>query len=380
MIGTLEQLKQKASGVNPTVKPNMPSIQSRSNLSGIDVSEQFDVERTMGDDPWRQALVRMSEFGSTPKDWALSYATTGSPGTSALSGGITDLYGQLLGGVQRSSGGLSSTGKYGGFFSSEDLKNAIIGTSQKFRGTADDLRRMAFERYADVRTQYNSPRQRYEKELLSGYQNAPDPEYWDKARSWAIEATKPAEEYLKTAQQIQATPMSTLATQIASRVYGMNPDLAAGKFANLDQTLYGNQLDAESISKTGMPYAEYKNFVEQEKSASEEKQKQTQDSYKSELGAITGLDPNVITRKTGRTAEQLLQTYYSNEESKNYIDNAIAAIAQEDFQQAFNLANEAAAADRQDIRQLILALAGIVGSGSSTVTNQLIENYGVKSE
>lgn len=380
MIGTLEQLRQKASGVNPTVKPNMPSIQSRSNLSGIDVSEQFDVERTMGNDPWRQALGRMSEFGSTPKDWALSYATTGSPGTSALSGGITDLYGQLLGGVQRSSGGLSSTGKYGGFFSSEDLKNAIIGTSQKFRGTADDLRRMAFERYADVRTQYNSPRQRYEKELLSGYQNAPDPEYWDKARSWAIEATKPAEEYLKTAQQIQATPMSTLATQIASRVYGMNPDLAAGKFANLDQTLYGNRLDAESISKTGMPYAEYKSFVEQQKSASEEQQKQTQDSYKSELGAITGLDPNVITRKTGRTAEQLLQTYYSNEESKNYIDNAIAAIAQEDFQQAFNLANEAAAADRQDIRQLILALAGIVGSGSSTVTNQLIENYGVKSE
>lgn len=195
----------------------------------------------------------------------------------------TKTYATILSGVTRPTQGLSSEGKYGGFYSQGAMESAIKGTVGRLTtDTVAGLRAAADQRYAELDKLYAG---QYGKGLASmnmgdisgniknryGTTKPANPrmfeeatkemtvplrDYAKKLGSWYNQNTVPAEEFLTTAQQIEATPASRLAQQIAVSAYGQNPDWAAGAFSGLDAELWKDRRNAESIAAYGKSYDE----------------------------------------------------------------------------------------------------------------------------
>lgn len=238
----------------------------------------------------------------------------------------------LLSGFNRASGGLSEKGKYSGFFSAGDQEAAIVGAATDLKGDAAIYRAKADAFMKKLDPMYGEAAKgpgRYFQAERGGYNSAqmpgvdprrpvtpggyvdkivnPSRRYANQLNDWYAQQSAPAVKYQATADQIERTPISEFATQIATNSYGMNPDLARGKFSGLDAIYYKQQQDANSMAKYGMPYDEYQK--QQEDLAYGTKNKKINSAIEaeaaSELDAIAGVGSSFLSAATGQTAAQM---------------------------------------------------------------------------
>lgn len=238
---------------------------------------------------------------------------------------------QILSGATRATGGLSSSGKYGGFNNAGDLQTAIEGAAISLGRTATPsaLRAKAEAYYNKLDPMYGEaakspsrafirqgtaqmpgvdPRKQYGPNDYVGKIVNPSRQYAKKLNEWYAQQAAPAETYLESAQQLEATPLSALATQIATSAYGMNPDLAAGKFAGLDNQYYTQMRDQQSMAQYGVPYAQYKDMQAEAAKA----QKAIPGQWASAIESTTGYKSSAMSALTAQTPEQMYSTYSQN--------------------------------------------------------------------
>jgi hypothetical protein len=240
--------------------------------------------------------------------------------------GPTNTYGRIV--SSPATGGLSAGGKYGGFFSASDEQAAIEGSARNLReNVAPTLQAKAQAFYNKLDPMYaevaGSP-ERYFQAQRGGYNSAqmpsvnpnmktvtpggyidkivnPSRQYANQLSDWYSSQSKPAQEYNATALQIQNTPLSQLASQIATTGYGMNPDLATAKFAGLDTQYYNEQENAKSMAEHGMPAAQWKaSQAENDKAIAALPQQ-----YQTALQDKVGYKASALESITGQTSQQL---------------------------------------------------------------------------
>jgi hypothetical protein len=300
MLGTKTDLIKAANGIfRPRVAPQVEQPTPQAPPS-----------------PYEQAISRRLALSVTPKE-RLEYGAT-APGSSM---DPTSSYRKLLAGVTRPMGGLSSKGKYGGFYSAGDLESAISGSAMRFSTELPSyLRQQADQRYDELEQMrleaLSGPQKAAARQLGGGFRAIEEAttnrtpllrNYANKVLgNWYAQNAAPAEEYLATAQQIESTPVSSLATAIASQAYGMNPDLARGKFSGLDQRMFEERRNRKYMGQYGVPYEEYKFLQEQQTSAARE-------LAKANIAAVESA--------TGATVSQLVNASGMNETA---IYNALA--------------------------------------------------------
>jgi hypothetical protein len=190
---------------------------------------------------------------------------------SGLSSTPTGTYGRIV--SSPATGGLTAKGKYGGFFSAADEQSAIEGGALNLReNVAPTLMAKAEAFYNKLDPMYGEaskgPSRFFMKPGMSqmpgvdpnrtnvtqgGYIDKivnPSRRYANQLNDWYATQAKPAQEYNATAMQIQSTPLSQLAAQIATSAYGMNYDLATSKFSGLDAKYFKEQEDAAAMAET----------------------------------------------------------------------------------------------------------------------------------
>lgn len=250
--------------------------------------------------PYADALRRRAELSITPQERMASGMAPAS-----ISMPATGTYGKLMTGLTRPSGGLSSEGKYGGFFSAGDLESAISGSAMRFATEVPRaLRAEAGQRYGELEKLYKGaqPSNLQSRRLMGNIRvgegtdalrkffgsTGLQRQYAEKLGNWYAQNAAPAEEYLATAQQIESTPVSNLATAIASQTYGMNPDLARGKFSGLDKRMFEEQRDVQYRQQYGVPYEQYQFQQEQATSAAREAAKSQIAQIEASTGSTIG--------------------------------------------------------------------------------------------
>jgi hypothetical protein len=197
------------------------------------------------------------------------------------------------------------SGKYAGFNTEGALQNAIKGSAINFRTQyPENLRAEALKRYTDLNTMIGPGTKAITKDLFGGTQESYGQyqDYGKRLGSWYKENTAPAEEYYKTAQQIESTPLSQLAAQIASSKYGQNRDWATSTFSNLDAEYASTLRDQRYLEETGMPYNEYVARYQE----SERAEKIKEDFANQTIEAATGLKGSYVTGVTARSPQQLV--------------------------------------------------------------------------
>ena len=237
----------------------------------------------------------------------------------------------LLSSFNRASGGLSAKGKYSGFFSAGDQEAAIVGAATDLKGDAAIYRAKADAFMKKLDPIYGEAAKGPSRAFTSqgtaqmpgvdprrsvtpgGYIDKivnPSRKYANQLNDWYTQQSAPAIKYQATADQIDRTPISQFATQIATNSYGMNPDLAAGKFAGLDAIYYKQQQDANSMAVNKMPYDEYK--AQQEDLAFGTTDKKINAGIEAEAAAnldqISGVGSKFLSTATGQTAAQMYAT------------------------------------------------------------------------
>jgi hypothetical protein len=300
----------------------------------------------------------------------------------------------LLTGFDRASGGLSAKGKYSGFFSAGDQEAAIIGAATDLKGDAATYRAKADAFMKKLNPIYVESSKGPSRAFMSqgtaqmpgvdprrsvtpgGYVDKivnPSRKYANQLNDWYTQQSAPAVKYQATADQIERTPISEFATQIATNSYGMNPDLARGKFAGLDAIYYKQQQDADSMAKYGMPYDEYQK--QQEDLAYGTKNKKINSAIEaeaaSELDAISGVGSNFLSAATGQTAAQMYKvaenefTFTDPKDNVKKQANGLYFIQQYStyldegkLGEAENLLNSIPQ-ERQDLSRLIRALQSV---------------------
>ena len=324
-IGTFESLSNAAQGrMAPRVyTPPVPVNSGLSDALG---------RRSMLGQTAAQALQ-----GNSPTNRVTLPATTaqklaGKDGSSQYS----PVFSNILSQATRASGGLNAEGKYGGFNNAGDLQTAIEGaaislgrtsTPQSLRAKSDAyynrLDSMYGEAYKGTSRAFTgqgtaqmpgvNPNKQYSDAGYVGKIVNPTRQYANTLNDWYSSQIGPGEEYLQSAQQLENTPLSTLATQIATSAYGMNPDLAAGKFGALDNTYYAQQRDAASIANLGMPYAQ----VQDMEAAAAKEQKLIPGRFADAIETSTGKKSSALSALTAQTPEQMYATF---SEDYTYLD------------------------------------------------------------
>lgn len=321
MLGSLNDLINAAKGKMPSKQPPPTPVPLPKNLGYVD------------------ALQRRSTLGMEYGDLATAANTYGiDPNTNKYTGKYgnayvdaatsspTSTFAKILAGTGRTSTG---TGKYGGFSNAGDLQTAIGGAAINLRGTTvPQLRAQAESRYGALdrmygpalgqavpfTTDYNPGRAsaaqfRIAEELASNpkYKEARKGlnEYMTTLNDWYAQQAAPAEEYLRTAQQIERTPLSQLASTIAVQGYGMDPNLAAGKFSDLDNQFYTRQRDAEYLQQYGMPYEQYRTQLAEQTATNKRTEQATEKALAGTIEQTTGLSSKRLAETTGKTPAQI---------------------------------------------------------------------------
>lgn len=298
----------------------------------------------------------------------------------------TRLYADILASSMRSPAGLSSKGKYGGFYNAGDLEAAIRGSATGIKSLAPQLRSAADVYYTELDKAYSEAgKEPYRYFSAAGhtaqmpsvrpdYQYGPNSyvskivnpsrEYANTLADWYSKSASPAQEYYQTAQQIETTPLSQLAERIAVSQYGMNPNLAAGKFAGLDSEYFKQQRDQQYISQYGVPYEQW--TAEQTKAQKDYAAltKSQQEQYKSMVEQSTGFSSDRLKTSTNMTPAQMYtavsQTYdYGGKQvtGQDFINQANAYIANGDDQAAVDLIGELSSIPGSDaLRRLMNVL------------------------
>lgn len=305
--------------------------------------------------------------------------TTGVMGQSY--GTPTQTYAQMLAGS-----GSSGSGKYGGFNTEGALQNAIRGGAINFATLAPtNLRAAAQQRYADVNKVMAPVQQKITKDLFGGTiesYNQLRP-YKAQLKDWYKENVTPAEDYVQTAQQIESTPISSLASQIATTRYGQSPDWATSVFKDLDTEFADYKRNQKYMTDYGMTYDTYVNqLTERDKVQGAINQAATD-----ALEAATGLRGSYVTGVTARTPQQLQaalkekvnykipgQPYEENMVSQatgaEVVESAKDFIGKRDYQSAYDMAQSLEDEGFPDTAYLIYAMLKVSGA-SADLKNKL---------
>lgn len=228
--------------------------------------------------------------------------------------------------VPVTSAGLSSKGKYGGYYTASDLETAITGEAmarnQQAADYAQSMRDLATKRLGDVAQTYGSQLGALQKmgtqtpkDLLGGIMSPEAAQKEQVLQDWYNEQQSQLGGMKATASQIEQTPMSQYARAIATQRYGMNPALAAGTFGPAyDVAQYKNLLDQQSMEQYGMPYDEYKKQMEAQAAAPSKALAQEQvlrtETDRQALAAVSSqlnMDATGLAKSAGLTPTQLYQ-------------------------------------------------------------------------
>lgn len=335
--------------------------------------------------------------------------------SSAAAGAPTSLYNTVISGANRATGGLSAKGKYGGFFSAGDQQAAIEGSAINLRETLPQTllaKSQAFYNKLDpmygkaslgaqqtvrgsmgFNPKSSSAASFRQFEETSQNRTAPLRTYAANLNDWYSKQSKPAEQYVATAAQIQATPLSELATRIATSAYGMNPDLAMGKFRGLDKTYATEQeeaaqraADQQEAAALGIPAAQLKSY----KAAEAANAKTTAGIPKQYQGLVentTRFKASDLESATNQTSEQLYSSFASQfdftdpDTNKPTVANGAGVISKlreyidsGDAKSANNLITNIAASQSQGQQQLVRILTAMFKLGISNTAKQTDDN------
>lgn len=318
-IGTIDDLINAAEG-------------RRSRLSAPLANQMEPALRTAAAE---QAMSRY--MGETPTNMPTSPVRGQQP---------TSMYSSIMGGLGIGSTpdygqGLSKKGKYGGFYTASDLESAIGGRAVDTRSMlSSSLRGLAESRYQQLNPMYKQyglgvalpggqtgalaqmvgktgkpgfVSQGFvltDKKREAAMSQPGMSEYQAALGKWYQQNIAPAEEALSTAQQIEATPYSQIARSLATSQYGMNPALAASKFADLDTREYERARDAQYLANYGVPYQQYKDIQEESTAITEDYLRGQERAAKAGEEALdqsiqqrTGYSTSTLKTATGRPAE-----------------------------------------------------------------------------
>lgn len=293
------------------------------------------------------------------------------------------------------SAGRSSKGKYGGFYSGGDLDAAIRGSTFNLKeNIAGQLQRIANERMstlgsmrgqalADASRKINTNKYNFISPsaasapatpgmavapggFVEKYVN-PLRQYSSQLANWYSEQAKPAEDYLATASQIENAPASELAATIATRQYGMNPNLALGKFGTLDTEYSNRQRDLLSMQQYGVPYQQYqdqqKALLDQQKLITN----QNMTAMTTEIQNRTGLSAKRLSETTGQTVDQMYNTLNKQYDVDGQIYNGAGAV-----DEVLNLLDT----DVNAAKRLVEALQGSAGGQQiGLLLNAILKYY-----
>ena len=294
------------------------------------------------------------------------------------------------------SAGRSSRGKYAGFYSGGDLDAAIRGSTfnlkeniagqlesiaNKRMSTLDSMRGKAL---ADASRQIYANKYNFISPSMAGtrvtpgqavtpgdwvdkYVN-PSRQYRSELANWYAEQAKPAEDYLATASQIKNAPASELAATIATRQYGMNPNLALGKFGTLDTEYSNRQRDLLSMQEYGMPYQQYQDQQKAQRDQAKLITDQNMATMTSTIQGLTGLSAKRLSETTGQTVDQMYGTLNKQYDVDGEVYNGAGAV-----EEVLKLLN---AGDQQDAQDLVDALRSAAGGQQlGLLLNAMLKYY-----
>lgn len=298
----------------------------------------------------------------------------------------------------RGTGGLSSGGKYSGYFSAGDQQSAIEGSAINLKESAGTYREKAQAYMNKLDPMYSEASKgpaRYFQAQRGGYNSSqmpgvdprrpvtpggyvdkivnPSRKYANQLNDWYTEQSTPALKYNAAAEQIDRTPISKYAEQIATSSYGMNPDLARGKFVGLDETYYKEQQNLKSLRENGMPYEQFKAQQEDDLyGTSAKKIKSGDENFAStELDKISGVGSKYLSATTGQTATQMygaVNTKFKFKDPEdgqekdttgNYMLQQYGVYIDEGKMDAANQLLNAVPKDRQDLARLMKGLQSV---------------------
>lgn len=353
----------------------------------------------------REDLLNASNGVFKPRE-IFTNSNTYAPGQLAgainqagVSNTATNQYANLMAGA-KAPGGLSAKGKYGGFYTSADQEQAIRGSAinlakgvpQQLRSTAKPYLDKLNTMYGTAYTQYLSPEQKAAREQM-GFNPASSSagsarmfeetssnrtpllrNYANQLSTWYQKEAAPAKEYLSTAKQLESTPLSSLASSIATSAYGMNPNLATSKFGNLDTEYLKQQRDTQSVLESGMTYDERQKALEDAKYGTSltKEAKGLEGLAGIELENITRVGSKFLSANTGQTAKQMYDVLQPTFEyvdpntntktlgSGNYFAQQYSQyLTDGDNDSADKLLNSVPQ-DRQDLRRLLTAIRSVM--------------------
>lgn len=305
--------------------------------------------------------------------------TSGVPGSTIVA--PTPMYQQYTSGTPFASGT-----KYAGFPTEGALKSAIQGGAINMATMLpQNLRSAANVRFSELEKLSGPGRKAIEKDLFGGTQDSYKQyqEYGRELGDWYAQNAAPAVEYARTAQQLEQTPISRLAQNIATTRYGQNYDWATDQFRNLDTEYAAMQRNQRYMEQTGMPYDEYVAQLQER-----DRINKYQSSIANEaLQAATGLRGNYITSVTARTPQQLqtaLQSTVKYQDPKTQYEEGMASegtgeevikmgkqyINDRDYQSAFDLATSLEDEGFPDAAYIIYSMLKVSGA-SEDIKNKL---------
>jgi hypothetical protein len=238
---------------------------------------------------------------------------------------LTNTFANIL-----ASGGRRNGGKYGGFNTATDLEAAVLGSTYELRDvTVPTLRGKANPYLEQVGSMESDAYRQAINTVMQGvtgkipalpmgmtevpegsvYETRINPlrDYKQQLTDWRSAAAKPAEEYLQTAQQIESTPMSELARSIAINRYGMDPNLAAGKFANVGDDYWKKQRDQEYQALYGMGYEQYEFEQDRLSDITTGGSKEKIANATAQIENLTGLSIGTLTSAASQTPIQMVE-------------------------------------------------------------------------
>ena len=377
MIGSIQQLFDASIGKSKKRQVTLPGVTNQNTPPLLD----FSLDRFTP-----KPQVQLVE-NFAPQTYREQFASRLASSRRPISGGATtfnDTYVNLLN-SGRPTGGLSSKGKYSGFYTADERNNAIEGGALQLAGQVPGtLREKAQARFDQIDQAKTQAYDAYVQQLINEYggreglspnamvyaRNTPQGGYVDRVvnpareyerqlQAWGEENAAGAYEYLDAAQQFENTNLSQLAQSVATRQYNVNPSLATSLFGDFEQRR-NEELwnDAESDRQAGLAQAN------------------------AQLETITGYRGNTVAGLTGRSPAQLyrgMNTKIALEEGGrkqygyNIAENASALISTGENQQAFDLAESLESAPGgAETAAVIYAMLYLGGYNKENLKNKLV--------
>ena len=311
--------------------------------------------------------------------------------------------------------GLSSKGKYGGFYTTSDLETAIRGEAEQRNAAsnawAESLRNLAAKatgtarqtgqnRYmADdigelgeyAREAFPTSLRAPAKALFGGYdapgQTMAPAERRAEEQTYGALAGETLRQKVgaeETASMVEDTPMSVYARAVATQRYGMNPALAAGIFGTDYDVESAKALrDQQALQAGFVDYAEYEQAMEEQEGAygkqlAEEKLYRDEENRQAAQLAsqALGVDATRLASQSGVTPKQLYDALQTTDVAAVTADVA-QLIEEGSFEDArttaeaylYNPGTEVVGRILNAYINQILALSGKAGRGLQTAAD-----------